>query len=504
MRKTREILRLHFEALYSPRQIASSAGVALSTVQSCLHRAHAAAVPWPLPGGWDETRLEQALYPPRSAVAPNPLPDFVQIEHELRRKGVTLLLLWQEFKAIHPQAVQYSQFCAHFARWRSTQDAVLRQSHAPGDKVFVDYAGTTLDVVDRHTGALRKAQVFIAVMGASNFTYAEATWTQTLPDWLASQRRALEFFGGVPHALVPDNLKSAVTKAQRYEPDLNPAYQEFAEHYGVSILPARVRKPRDKAKAEVGVQVVERWIVARLRHLQCFSLLELNDQIRGLLQELNTRRFKKRDGNRASLFAELDQPALQPLPVHGYEFGLWKRAKVHLDYHIESGHHYYSVPHRFIGARVDVRLSAHSVEIFHKGQRVATHALSERRGGFSTIPEHRPAHHQAMVDLNHERLLTQAASIGPSVVAVLRAQAVRRGHPEQAIRSGLGVLRLAKDFSPAALESACARALQIHSYSYRSIHQLMLIPPQPTPAQQPVVTHENLRGAPYYQESILC
>ncbi|HEX5637110.1 MAG TPA: IS21 family transposase, partial [Gammaproteobacteria bacterium] len=305
-------------------------------------------------------------------------------------------------------------------------------------------------------------------------------------------------------ALVPDNLKSAVTKALRYEPDINPAYQEFAEHYNVAILPARVRKPRDKAKAEVGVQIVERWIVARLRHQIFFSLAELNAQISLLLHDLNTRPFKKRDGNRDSVFAQLDQPALKPLPLYAYEFGQWKRAKVHLDYHVEVQHHYYSVPHKLIGERVDVRISAHSVETFYQGQRVAAHQKSDRRGGFTTLAEHRPVNHQAVVDLNHERLLKQAEAIGPHVVAVLRAQAVRRGHPEQAIRSGLGILRLAKDFTPAALELACERALQIHSYSYRSIRQLLQLPVTPSLKPLTPITHDNLRGAHYFQESGTC
>ena len=329
MRKTREILRLHFEASCSHRQIARSVGVALSTVQDCLRRVRLAALSWPLPD-WDEAQLARTLYPPRATAETIPLPDFAHIDRELRHKGVTLLLLWQEYKTEQPHGVQYSQFCVHVARWRGKQDAVLRQYHAPGDKLFIDYAGTTMEVIDRLTGEVRTAQIFVAVMGASNYTFAEATWTQSLPDWLGSQRRALEFLGGVPQALVPDNLKSAVTKALRYEPDINPAYQEFAEHYNVAILPARVRKPRDKAKAEVGVQIVERWIVARLRHQIFFSLAELNAQISLLLHDLNTRAFKKRDGNRASVFAELDQPALKPLPLYAYEFGQWKRAKVHL------------------------------------------------------------------------------------------------------------------------------------------------------------------------------
>jgi transposase len=505
MRKIREILRLKYEAGLSERQIAQSAGVARSTVQECLRRARQAGVGWPLPEGWDEARCEEALYPPATAPKSVPLPEFAQVEQALRRKGVTLLLLWQEYKAAHPEGLQYSSFCERFARWRASRDVVLRQVHVPGEKLFLDYAGQTAEVIDRSSGEVRRAQVFVAVLGASSYTYAEATWTQSLADWLGSQRRALEFFGGVPALLVPDNLRSAVSRAHRYEPDINPAYQDFAEHYGTVVLPARVRKPRDKAKVEVGVQVVERWILARLRHRQFFSLGELNAAIAELLAELNARPFRKREGCRASLFAQLDQPALKPLPLHPYDYGEWKKARVHLDYHVEVGRHYYSVPHALIGQRVDVRVSASVVEIYRRGQRIAVHARSQQRGGYSTHPEHRPPRHAAVVDLNHERLQRQAQAIGPGTVGVLQAQLQRRLHPEQALRSALGILRLAQDFSPQALETACGLALRINSVSYRSVRSLIEHPPA-TPEVQPapVHTHENLRGAHYFAEGASC
>lgn len=505
MRKIREILRLKFEAKLSERHIVRSVGAARSTVQDCLCRARVAGVSWPLPAGWDDAQLERALYPPKPPDPAPLLPDFAAIKDARQQKGVTLLLLWQEYKEHHPDGLQYSAFCERYARWRGTQDTVLRQTHIPGDKLFVDYAGTTLEVIDCRTGEVRSAQVFVAVLGASNYTYAEATWTQALSDWLGSQRRALEFFGGVPQAIVPDNLKSAVSRALRYEPDLNPAFHEFATHYGVAVLPARVRKPRDKAKVEVGVQIVERWIVARLRHQTFFSLAELNTAIRALLLDLNTRPFKKRDGTRASVFADVEQPALKPLPLHPYEFGQWKQAKVHLDYHIEVAHAYYSVPHGLIGQKLDVRVSAASIEVFHRGQRVAVHVRSQIRGSFSTVPEHRPPQHQAVVNLTHERLMKQAEAIGPSTTAVLRAQVQRRVHPEQAIRSGLGILRLAKDFSAPALEAACERALAIHSFSYRAVRALLQLPATtPAPVAPPSALHAHLRGADYYKETIAC
>lgn len=293
------------------------------------------------------------------------LPDFAHVHQELKRAGVTRDLLWREYLAAHPQGLKYTAFCNHYRRWLARQSVVLRQEHVPGDKLFVDYAGQTVPIVDRHSGEARAAQVFVAVLGASNYTYVEATWTQKLPDWLGSHVRALGYFGGAPRAVVPDNLKSAVTKARRYEPELNRAYHEFAEHYGVAVLPARVRRPRDKAKVESGVLVVERWILARLRHRSFFALAELNQAIALLLERLNTRPFKKLPGSRRSRFVELEQPTLRPLPARGYEFGEWKKAKVHPDYHIEVGRAYYSVPYRLIGQTVDVRLTAQAVEIFH-------------------------------------------------------------------------------------------------------------------------------------------
>jgi transposase len=497
MRKIREILRLHYEAGLSARQIAPSIGVARSTVAECLRRAEQAAVTWPLEPALSESVLQARLYPPKTAAPGYPLPDYLRMQAELRRKGVTRLLLWQEYKATHPDGCEYSAFCDHYRLWLKSRDAVLRQHHEPGDKLFVDYAGPTVEIVDRATGEVRKAQIFVAVLGASSYTYVEATWTQQSADWLGAHVRALQFLGGCPRAVVPDNLKSGVIKAHRYEPDLNPAYQDFAEHYSVAILPARVRKPRDKAKVEVGVQVVERWILARLRHQTFFSLAELNAAIRTLLVELNQRPFKKREGCRASQFEAIDRPALQPLPAQPYEYAQWRRAKVHLDYHIEVERHYYSVPHGLIGQPVDVRVAASTIEVFHRGQRVAAHARSQRVGGFTTVDAHRPPHHQSVVNLTHARLLARAEAIGAATVAVLRAQSQRRKHPDEALRASLGILRLARDFSPPQLEAACQRAVALNSLSYRAVRTLITAP-APIPVTAPKVEHANLRGADYF------
>jgi transposase len=497
MRQIREVLRLTAAGL-SARQVAASAGIARSTVASLLRRAALTGLSWPLPEGLDETALEQALYPPLPpSMDPIPLPDWTAVHRALSRKGVTLMLLWQEYKAQHPAGYQYSRFADLYRGWRGTQEAVLRQVHAPGDKLFVDYAGPTVEVVDRRTGEIVPAQIFVAVLGHSSYTYAEATWTQTVADWIGAQVRALDFLGGVPAAIVPDNLKAGVTRAHRYDPELNPAYQDFAEHYATTVLPARVRKPRDKAKVEVGVQIVERWVLARLRHQRFFSLAELNAAIRTLITALNARPFQKRQGCRHSVFESVEKAALKPLPAQRYEYATWKKAKVHLDYHVDIERHYYSVPHALISKTVDVRLCASTVEIFHRGVRVAAHRRSSVRGGFTTCAAHRPERHRAVVELTHEKLLRRAEAIGPATAGVLQAQIHTRTHPEQALRACLGILRLAQDFSREKLEDACRRALALRSCSYRAVRALIANPPQ-TELTLSLPEHGNVRGPSYY------
>lgn len=499
MRKIREILRLRFTGL-SPRKIAASVGTALSTIQECLRRASQAGLNWPLPDEFDDERIEALLYPQKPREDAAVLPDFAHAQRELSRPGVTRMLLWQEYKAEHPEGLQYTAFCIHYRKWlERTAEPVMRFEHRAGDKCFVDYAGQTAEVIDRTSGEIRQAQVFVAVLGCSNYTYVEATWTQALADWLGAHVRALAFFGGAPAALVPDNLKSGVDRAHRYDPDLNRAYAEFAEHYGVAILPARVRKPRDKSKVETAVQIVERWILARLRNRQFFSLAELNAAIDELLIELNERPFQKLDGSRRSRFIELDRPALKTLPPRAYEYAQWKLAKVHPDYHVEVDHAYYSVPYKHIGERVEVRVSARMIEIFAKRQLVASHIRLFKRGARATLDAHRPANHRAIIDTTIERLLQRAEAIAPSVAQVLREQFNRKRHPEEALRVAQGILRLAQDFTPARLAAACERALILKACNYRSVRALILSPPTESgDSRQLSLVHENVRGPDYF------
>ena len=504
MRTIKEILRLRWEAGLSYQAIAVSCRKGQTTVRDYLLRAQAAGLSWPLPEGMDEEALEQLLFPvPAASSHRRPEPDWATIHQELRRKGVTLALLWQEYKATHPDGYQHSRFCQLYQQWASGLEPVLRQHYVAGEKLLVDYAGQTVPVVDRQTGEVREAQIFVAVLGASNFTYVEASWTQGLTDWIGSHRRCFEFLGGVPALVIPDNIKSGVTSPCFYDPDLNRTYQKLAEHYQTAVLPARIRRPRDKAKAEAGVQGIERWLLARLRHRRFFSLGELNEALRELLAQYNRRPFQQLEGCRESLFLALDRPALRPLPAHPYEYQQWKKARVGIDYHVEVDRHYYSVPYQLLGAQVEVCLTAHTVEILHKGTRVASHLRSFQRGGHTTVLAHMPRHHREYVEWSPQRLVRWAQQIGPATAQVVEQILASRAHPVQGYRAGLGVLRLGKQHGPARLEAACVRALALRTLSYQSIksilaHGLENQPLPPTTTAQSPIRHAHIRGAHYY------
>ena len=504
MRRIKELLRLS-AAGRSQREIARALGLANGTVSEYLKRARRAGLNWPGAEAWDDAALERALFPPPPNVLARArgLPDFGAVHRELKRKDVTLFLLWEEYKATHPDGFGYSWFCRHYRAFAGKVDVVMRQTHRAGEATFVDYAGRTVGVVDRGTGEVREAQVFVAVLGASNHTYAEATWTQSLPDWIASHQRAFRFFGGVTAAIVPDNLKAGVTRPHRYEPDLNRTYAELAAHYGTAILPARVAKPRDKAKVEVGVQVVERWILARLRHMTFFSLEELNGAIAELLARLNERPFRKLPGSRRELYEQLDRPALRPLPARPYTFATWKKARVNIDYHIELDRHYYSVPYQLVKTEVEARLTAQTVEVFHRGKRVASHRRSRERGRHTTVAAHMPRPHREYAEWTPRRLVAWAGKTGPATAELIEHILGQRPHPQQGFRSCLGILRLGKRHGEARLEAACRRALHIGSARYKSIesilrHGLDREPlPEPGPKARPI-DHGNVRGPKYY------
>jgi transposase len=506
MRKLREVLRLIHEAGLGQRQVARSLKLSPSTVAEYRRRAVLAGLSWPLPEGLDDAGLEQRVFPPADSrrAGQRPLPVWAEVHAELkRRNGVTLALLWEEYKATHPDGLQYSRFCDHYRAWAGRVDVVMRQSHRAGEKLFVDWAGQTVPVVNRTTGEVRPAQVFVAVLGASSYTYAEATWTQSLPDWIGAHTRALEFLGGAPEILVPDNPRTGIDRACRYDPDVNATYAEWAAHYGVAVIPARVRKPRDKAKVEAGVLMVERWVLAALRNRTFFSLAELNAAIRTLIERINQRSFKKLPGSRASLFEALDRPALRPLPAARYVFGEWSRVRVHIDYHVEVDHHYYSVPYPLVGKQLEARASAHTVELFHQGVRVASHLRSHARGRHTTLPEHMPEAHRRYAEWTPERLVRWAGKTGPATARAAEAILGSRPHPEQGFRACQGLIRLGKSYGPARLEAACARALATGPVSYRRVADILKagLDRQPTPtteATAPGFAHDNLRGPAYY------
>jgi transposase len=506
MRHVYDVLRLKWGAGLSERQIAQSLGLSRPTVANYVERAQAAGLAWPLPDGLDEAALEARLFPlvAFEDASDHLSPDWAVVHQELKRKGVTLSLLWQEYKAQTPGGFQYSWFCKAYRAWAAKLDVVMRQSHQAGEKLFIDYAGQTLPIVHAQSDEVHEAQLFVAVLGASNYTYAEVTWSQSLPDWIASHVRTFGALGGVPEVLVPDNLKAAVHRAHRYEPEMNRTYLELACHYGIAIIPARAVRPRDKAKVEVGVQVAERWILARLRNHTFFSLSQANEAVAALLRDLNTRPFKKLPGSRQSLFESLDRPALRPLPAQPYEYAEWKRARVNIDYHVEVDRHYYSVRYTLVKQQLDVRLTSQVVELLFKGKRVASHRRSHLKGRHTTVTAHMPKAHQHYAEWTPQRLTQWAASSGAATSRVVETILASRPHPQQGFRSCLGIMRLGKRYGTERLEAACRRALKIGACSYKSIDSILKQgldqTPLPTSAKaKPTVDHANIRGPKYYQ-----
>jgi transposase len=506
VRKIKEVLRLKWECQISERSIARSCRISRSTVSEYLKRAEAAGLEWPLSEEITDNQLYERLFPRTIQLNPKAayVPDWQVIHLELRKKGVTLRLLWMEYLESYPQGYGYSQFCQLYRNWSGKFKPTMRLNHKAGEKLFVDYAGQTISVIDPKTGEIQEAEIFVAVLGASSYTYAEAQWHQDLPNWIGGHVRAYEFLGGVTEIVVPDNLRAAVNHPSRYDPEINQTYQEMAEHYGVAVIPARVARPRDKSKAEVGVQNVERWILARLRNQRFFSLFELNKAIRELLKDLNNRKMEHLGKSRKELFDLVDKPALKPLPATPYEFALWKKAKISIDYHVEYEDVYYSVPCHLYPAEVLIRATERAIEIFHNGQRVTLHPRSHELGRHFTIKEHMPSDHRFYSEWSPERFIRWAEKIGPETAKVVQMELGSRQHPEQAFRACLGILGFARKYSVERLESACRYAVanEIHSYKgiknilvnhldqlndSEEISQLSLMPP-----------HTNVRGKDYY------
>lgn len=507
MRLVKEVLRLKFAAALSHRQIAAALRIGIGTVSNYLAAFERSGLSYPLPLEMDEEELGRRLFPPAPATTVSSFipPDFAAIHEQLRIKGVTRQLLWEEYCfSAGARSYSYTQFCVLYNRWRNRLRVSMRQTHRPGEKMFVDYCGKTVPVINAATGEVVEAQIFVAVLGASNYTYAEATRSQKLEDWVSSHTRAFTFFGGVPQLVVPDNLRSAVSKACRYEPLLNQTYEEMLSFYNTVALPARPYKPKDKAKAEVGVQVVTRWILARLRHQQFFTLFELNLAIRRLLDDLNNREFKRLPGSRRSQFEAIDRPALQSLPTAAYEYSEWKKARVSIDYHIEVERHFYSVPAAFVKRQIEVRLTVGAVECFFAGKRIAAHVRSRLVGSHSTQAGHLPKAHRAHLEWTPGRFLNWANEIGENCRELVKHLLWTRPHPEMGYRSCLGLLGLAKRYGGERLEAACRRALDNGTPNRRSVLSILQIgldrlPPTEESELPPIITHENIRGSRYYR-----
>jgi len=502
MRQLREILRLHLQSQLGVRHIHRSLRLSVGVVSKILNKAQELGLDWDSTQQLDEVQLAQLFYPRSNNQLSSTMvmPSWSQARTDLTGKNVTKYLLWEEYTQQHPNSsYSYSQYCYHFATWLGKQKRSMRQIHKAGDTLFVDYAGQTMPVVNGTTGEVRYAQIFVAVLGASNYTYAEATWSQSLPDWLGSHVRAFEFINGVPAIVVPDNLKSGVSKACRYDPETNPAYQQLAVHYGTAIIPARPYKPKDKSKAEVGVQIVERWILARLRHHTFFSLAELNACIAALLVEMNLRPFKQLDGTRQSWFDSIDRPALKPLPKLPYEYVAIKTVKVNIDYHIQYSKHLYSVPHHLVGERVDVHASTQVIGLYFHGTRVASHP---RRDGYgmSTTAGHMPAAHQHHQQWTGAKLMNWAKDVGDHVLTWVKHQLKSKEHEQQAFRVCLGLLSLSRKYSAQRLNQACGLANHHELYRLQQVKDIlksnqdtMFQPSEPSIYQLPQ-DHENIRG----------
>lgn len=510
VRKIRELLRLHYDLQLNQVQIARSCNIGQSTVFRYLKRFEESGLSWPLPADCHDRVLKELLFakPVAGQIGDRAPIDFAELDRQLQtHRHLSLQLLWEEYRAANPNGYRYSYFCELYRKWKASKNVVLRQEHRAGEKLFVDWAGATVPLYDATSGGVcGRASLFVAALGASSYTFAFATSNQDLRNWIDCHMRAFEFFGGCPTLVIPDNPRTAVNRACRYEPDLNRTYLEMAQHYNVAVMPARPRKPRDKAKVESAVGVVERWIIAALRHRRFFSVAELNEAIAVLLTHLNERPFRKREGTRASLFAELDQPALKPLPQERYVAAEWKSCRVNIDYHVEVDRHYYSVPYQLVGQLVEVRCTGSTIEIFHRGVRVASHIRSYSAHRHTTHADHRPKSHQAHLEWTPSRLIHWAESIGKSTAQVVRTILTSKPHPEMGYRSCLGLMRLGKTYSKERLEAACRRAVELGACSYQSLHsilkhsldQQMRLDSEP---DRRGPDHGNVRGSDYYDST---
>ena len=477
VRQVKRIFHLHFIEGKSQAEIGLALGLGKTTVGDYVRRLSKTNLSsWPMIESLADDELERLLGFTAPAVFSKMkvMPDWIYIHGELAKRHVTLMLLWTEYREGRAEAAyEYTQFCEHYKRWAAKLSVVMRQTHKAGEKTFIDYSGDGLTFVDHTTGERRKTELFVACLGASSYTFAEATLSQTLPDWISSHARMSAYFGGCSEIWVPDNLKSGVTKADRYEPLLNETYRECASHYGACVIPARANKPRDKAKVEANVLVAQRWILARLRNRLFASIHEMNEAIGECLEILNSRKMRHVNKSRRELFDEIDRPALKSLAAAHYEYAEWKKATVNIDYHIVFDHHRYSTPYQLVSESLDVRATVAVIEVFHKGKRVASHRRSYKRGGYTTLKEHMPKGHREYAEWTPERVVSWSKSIGPCTALLVEKILSTKVHPQQGFMAALGLIRLANPYGKERVERASGRALEVGAHSYQFVKEML-------------------------------
>lgn len=508
MRKIKEVLRLKYALNKSQREIKQSCGIGKTTIQEYLRRAKAAGLTWPLPDDLNETALEAKLFPGylKSAISKTPEISFQHVFEELKRPNVTISLLWEEYKQSNPGGYQYSWFSEKVRKYCGSVNYSMKQEHKAGEKTFVDF-GSCLEIVDRLTGKMIPTHIFVSVWGASKKLYAEAVFSQDLESWIKVNNNAFWYFGCCSRGIVCDNLKSAVIKADRYEPVINRTYEEFAEHYNSSILPARANKPKDKPLAENGVKLAKRWILARLRNRIFMSLHELNTAIWALLSLFNSKVMKKLGKSRDDLFLSLDKPNALPLPEKPYEYAEWKKATVNINYHVSFKKHDYSVPYTMIHKGVELKATKELLEVYFKGSRICSHRISRVKNGYTTVKEHMPPSHQKYLEWTPERILSWADRTGSHVSILLSQIMAARRHPEQAYKSCLGILRLKERFPLERINAACQRAVVFQTLSYKGVKNILLNglderPPVTVTVSRAPQDHSNIRGAKYFEDCL--
>lgn len=506
MRKIKEILRLHFELNLSERIISTSLGCSRSAVGDYIKKSITAKITWKDIKDLPDEQVESFLFSKnisRKKAAELPMEE---IHLELKKKYVTKELLWHEYKNKINWQGSYSLFCMRYRDWSRGRNIYMRQQHNYGEKLFIDYAGPTVKIYDLNTNSSKDAQIFVCALGGSNYTYAEASWSQNSENFISSHIRAFEYFGGVAKILVPDNLKSAVDIPSKYESEINKSYLKLAEHYNCVVIPARVRKPKDKAKVESAVLLVERWILACIRDKKYYSLSTLNEDISILLEKLNSKKFKKLPGSRKSIFTEYEKPALIPLPKTEFEHSNFKLTRVGLHYHIEYDKNYYSVPYTYARKEVEIRVTLNTIEVLYRNARIASHIRQYSVNKWSTQLEHMPRSHKEVVEWTPEKIVNCAKSIGEYTSNIIEKILHSKEHPQQGFNSAFGIIRLKEKYGEERLEACCYRAYKYNIISYRQINNLLKNGCDKIPFVEEeiskIIQHENIRGTEYFHDKV--